>query len=87
MASILGAMETDAHCKVLARLHPADLLALTGDQDAQILSTNTVELCDVRRTVDFVYKLQRGDDVYYRHIEFQAKQDPEMNARCFLGAV
>jgi predicted transposase YdaD len=43
-----------------------------------------VELHDIRRTVDFVYKLQVDEEVYYRHIEFQAERDPEMNHRCFL---
>ena len=77
-------MKTDIHCKLLARLCPADLLALTGDQDAQLLSRDVVELQDIRRTVDFVYKLQAGEEIYYRHIEFQAERDPEMNHRCFL---
>jgi predicted transposase YdaD len=77
-------MKTDIHCKLLARLCPTDLLTLTGDQDAQLLSTDVVELQDIRRTVDFVYKLQVGEEIYYRHIEFQAERDPEMNQRCFL---
>jgi predicted transposase YdaD len=77
-------MKTDIHCKLLARLRPTDLLTLTGDQDAQLLSTDVVELQDIRRTVDFVYKLQVGEEIYYRHIEFQAERDPEMNHRCFL---
>jgi predicted transposase YdaD len=77
-------MKTDIHCKLLARLCPTDLLALTGDHDAQLLSRDVVELQDIRRTVDFVYKLQAGKEIYYRHIEFQAERDPEMNHRCFL---
>jgi len=77
-------METDVPLKVLFRLRAADLLSLTGDQQAELLSTDVVELQTLRRTVDFVYKLQAGEEIYYRHIEFQAERDPEMNHRCFL---
>jgi predicted transposase YdaD len=77
-------MKTDIPCKVLARLRPADLLALIGDPDAEVLSTESIELQDIKRPVDFVYKLQWGHEVYYRHVEFQAERDPQMNERCFI---
>jgi predicted transposase YdaD len=77
-------MKTDAHCKLLARLCPKDLLALIGDAGAQHLSTNVVELREIKRTVDVVFKLRRGRTVYYHHVEFQAKSDRTMNRRCFL---
>jgi predicted transposase YdaD len=77
-------MKTDAHCKLLARLCPNDLLALIGDAGAQHLSTNVVELREIKRTVDVVFKLRRGRTVYYHHIEFQGRPDRKMNRRCFL---
>jgi predicted transposase YdaD len=79
----LGRVKTDAQCKLLARLRPKDLLALIGDADAQHLSTSSVELREIKRTVDVVFKLRRGR-TYYHHVEFQAKPDRTMNRRCFL---
>jgi predicted transposase YdaD len=77
-------MKTDIHCKVLAQRRPEDLLVLIGEQGAQLLSTDVIELPAIKRTVDFVFKLQRGDQVYFRHLEFQAELDPELNRRCFV---
>ena len=77
-------MKTDIHCKVLAQRRPEDLLVLIGDRGAQLLSTDVIELPAIKRTVDFVFKLQRGDQVYFRHIEFQAELDTELNRRCFV---
>jgi predicted transposase YdaD len=77
-------MKTDAQCKALARLRPKDLLVLIGDAGAQHLSTNIVELREIKRTVDVVFKLRRGRTVYYHHVEFQAKPNRTMNRRCFL---
>jgi len=77
-------MKTDAQCKLLARLCPKDLLALIGDAGAQYLSTNIVELREIKRTVDVVFKLRRGRTVYYHHVEFQARPNRKMNRRCFL---
>jgi predicted transposase YdaD len=76
-------MKTDIPLKVLFRLRAADLLALTGDQQAELLSTDVVELQAVQRRVDFVYKLRLGSETYFRHLEFQAEADPEMPDRCF----
>jgi predicted transposase YdaD len=77
-------MKTDAHCKLLARLCPDDMLVLIGDPGAQVLSADIVELSDIQRTVDFAYQLQRGDQVYYHHVEFQGESDPMLIPRCFI---
>jgi len=53
-------------------------------QGAQVLSADIVELRDIQRTVDCAYKLQRGDQVYYHHIEFQAEYDATLIPRCFI---
>jgi predicted transposase YdaD len=65
-------------------LRPKDLLALIGDAGAQHVSTSSVELREIKRTVDVVFKLRRGRTVYYHHVEFQAKPTRTMNRRCFL---
>jgi predicted transposase YdaD len=77
-------MKTDAQCKVLARLCPEDLLVLIGEAGAQYLSTTIVELREIKRTVDVVFKLRRGHTVYYHHVEFQARPTRKMHRRCFL---
>jgi predicted transposase YdaD len=77
-------MKTDAHCKLLARLCPDDMLVLIGDPGAQVLSADIVELRDIQRTVDFAYQLQRGDQVYFHHVEFQGEPDPTLIPRCFI---
>jgi predicted transposase YdaD len=76
-------METDVRLKVLFGKYPHDLLRLTHDETASVLSVDVVELQDFKRRVDCLLKLQRDGEVYYRHIEFQSDPDPEMLARCF----
>jgi hypothetical protein len=80
----LGLVKTDAQCKLPARLCPDDMLVLVGDAGAQVLSADIVELREIKRTVDVVFKLRRGRTVYYHHVEFQAKADRKLNRRCFL---
>ena len=76
-------MDTDVTLKVLSRRYATDLLRLTGDDEATVLSVAVVEVQDFKRAVDCVVKLRRGRDLYYRHIEFQAEADPDMAKRCF----
>jgi predicted transposase YdaD len=77
-------MKTDAYCKKLAHLRPDDLLVLLCHTEAHVLSLDIVELREIKRTVDFVFKLQRGDELYFLHVEFQAEPEPELIPRCFL---
>jgi hypothetical protein len=53
-----GLLETDVGLKVIFRRHAKDLLFLMGDAGAAVLSTDVVEVQDLRRTVDCVIKLQ-----------------------------
>ena len=76
-------METDVKLKVLFRKYAAGLLELTGDAGSEVLSAEVVELQDFKRSVDCLLKLRRGQETYYRHVEFQAEADPDMPERCF----
>lgn len=76
-------METDIKLKVLFRKYAAGLIELTGDAGSEVLSAEVVELQDFKRSVDCLLRLQRGHEVYYRHVEFQAEADPDMPERCF----
>ncbi len=76
-------METDVSLKRLFKACGRDLVWLTGDQDATVLSVEVFELQEIRRSVDCLIRLRRGREVYYRHIEFQARNDPRMAERCF----
>ena len=76
-------MKTDVELKVLYSKYAHDLLRLTGDGDAAVLSTQVIELQEIKRSVDCVIKLRRAGEIYYRHIEFQAEKDAEMAERCF----
>ncbi len=76
-------MKTDVSLKRLFKACGRDFVWLTGDQDATVLSVDVFELQEIRRSVDCLIRLHRGREVYYRHIEFQAKNDPRMAERCF----
>ena len=64
-------MDADIAFKVLFRTRPKDLLGLTGDQGARVLSTRVPEVQQRARRPDFVLKLRRRGQVYLRHLEFQ----------------
>jgi len=64
-------MDADIAFKVLFRTRPQDLLGLTGDQGARVLSTGVPEVQQRARRPDFVLKLRRRGQVYLRHLEFQ----------------
>jgi predicted transposase YdaD len=76
-------METDVQLKVLFTKYPRDLLRLTHEESATVLSVDVVELQELKRAVDCLIKLEREGEVYYRHFEFQSEPDPEMASRCF----
>ena len=74
---------TDAPLKVLFKSYPQDLLSLTGDAGAAVRRAASVELQALHRRVDCVLELEKDGEIYYRHLEFQAKPDAGMAARCF----
>ena len=71
-------MKTDIELRALYRKHARDLLPLTGDQDADFVASEPVDLPEVHQRADCVVKLRRGGEVYYRHIEFQGEKDTAM---------
>jgi hypothetical protein len=76
-------MDADQPLKMLFRTRPRDLLALTGDAGARVLSAQVLELSAVRRSVDLVLFLRRGGERYVRHVEFQARHRADVALRCF----
>ncbi len=76
-------MKTDLPLKRLFQLRPQDLLQLTGDEGASVFSVKTLELPEIRRTVDCVLELERGGERYLRHVEFQGRDEPYLPRRCF----
>ncbi len=79
-------MGTDVQLKRLFRACGKDFTWLTGDREATALSVDVLELQEIRRPVDCVLRLHCGGEVYYRHIEFQATNDPDSEALARLLA-
>jgi hypothetical protein len=76
-------MDADQPLKVLFRTRPRDLLGLTGDAGARVLSAQILELSAAKRSVDLVLFLRRGAERYVRHVEFQARHRADLALRCF----
>jgi hypothetical protein len=66
-------MDADRALKKLFKLRATDLLPVTGDRGAQVVSRLVPEPNAVTRRPDFVLKLKRGSEVYLRHLEFEMK--------------
>ena len=66
-------MDADRPLKKLFQLRAGDLLALTGDRGARVVSRQIPELAAVTRRLDFVIKLERQGEVYLRHFEFETR--------------
>jgi len=76
-------VDADRPLKELFRLRPRDLLALTGDAGATIVSTQVAELPSLSRRVDTVLRLRRGRQSYIRHLEFAMRYRKDLEFRCF----
>ena len=79
----LRAVNADQPLKVLFRTRPRDLLPLTGDAGARVLSAQTLALSAAERSVDLVLFLKRRGERYVRHVEFQARHRADLALRCF----
>lgn len=76
-------MDSDIPLKVAFRVRTKDLLPLTDDAGAMVVSALAVELSAGRRTVDLVLRLRRGTEEYLRHVEFQSRHRRDLALRCF----
>jgi hypothetical protein len=76
-------VDADQPLKVLFRTRPRDLLPLTGDAGARVLSAQTLALSAAERSVDLVLFLKRRGERYVRHVEFQARHRADLALRCF----
>ena len=68
---------------MLFRTRPRDLLPLTGDAGARVLSAQVLELSAAERSVDLVLFLKRRGERYVRHVEFQGRHRADLALRCF----
>jgi len=76
-------MDADRALKRLFKLRATDLLPVTGDRGAEVVSRQVPELNAVTRRPDFVLKLKRGSEVYLRHLEFEMKNRKGLALRVF----
>ena len=76
-------MDADQPLKVLFQTRPRDLLPITGDEGARVLSARVLELPAAKRSVDLVLSLKRRGARYVRHVEFQARHRADLALRCF----
>jgi hypothetical protein len=79
----LEAMDADRPLKKLFQLRTRDLLALTGDRGARVVSRQIPELAAVSRRLDFVIKLERDGEIYLRHLEFEMHRRGDLASRMF----
>jgi len=75
-------LQTDLPLKKLFQHRAQDLLHLTGDEGASVRSVKALELQAVRRSVDSLIELEREGELYLRHLEFQARDEPDLLLRC-----
>jgi len=77
-------VKTDLPLKTLFQHHAADLLTLTGDDGATVLSAAPMEIPARELRVDTLLRLRgQGGQLYFRHIEFQARWRPGFERRMF----
>jgi hypothetical protein len=76
-------VDADRALKRLFELRARDLLPVTGDRGARVVSRQVPELAAVTRRLDFVLKLKRGSEVYLRHLEFEMRYHPDLALRVF----
>jgi len=76
-------MDADRALKKLFKLRTTDLLPVTGDRGAEVVSRQVPELNAVTRRLDFVLTLKRGREVYLRHLEFEMKNRKGLALRVF----
>ena len=76
-------MKSDIPLNEAFRIRARDLLPLTGDAGATVVSAQSVPLPQGKREVDFVLHLRRRGDEYLRHVEFQTRHRGNLALRFF----
>jgi len=76
-------MDADRPLKKLFQLRARDLLALTGDRGARVVSRQIPEFVAVTRRLDFVIKLERDGETYLRHLEFEMRCQRDLVSRMY----
>ncbi len=76
-------MDTDRPIKLLFERQGQSLLRFIGETNARVTAAESVTLSVPRREVDCVLRLEHEGAVWYRHLEFQSRPDPDMALRCF----
>ena len=74
-------MDTDRSIKVIFLRQGESLLPYVGEVEARVTAAESPELPVPRRVVDCVLRLERDGVVWYRHLEFQSRPDPDMSRR------
>ncbi len=78
-------MQTDRPIKALFERQGQSLLPFVGEtaDGVRVAAVETLALPASERTIDSILRLEQGDLVWYRHLEFQAERDPSLPRRCF----
>jgi hypothetical protein len=76
-------MKSDIPLKEAYRIRARDLLPLTDDAGARVLSAQPIPLPQSEREVDLVLHLRRDGEEYLRHIEFQTRHRSDLALRFF----
>ena len=76
-------MDADRPLKKLFELRAPDLLPITGDGGARVLTHVVPEVTAVTRRLDFVLKLRRKGELYLRHLEFETRYRRGLADRVF----
>jgi hypothetical protein len=78
-------VQTDRPIKALFERQGQSLLPFVGEtaDGVRVAAVETLALPASERTIDSILRLEQGDLVWYRHLEFQAERDPSLPRRCF----
>jgi predicted transposase YdaD len=78
-------VQTDRPIKALFERQGQSLLPFVGEtaDGVRVAAVETLALPASERMIDSILRLEQGDVVWYRHLEFQAERDLSLPRRCF----
>jgi hypothetical protein len=76
-------VDADQPLKWLFRARTPAVVSLLGDGGRRAVSARVVELPATKRSVDLLIRLQRGDETYLRHVEFEMRYRRGLELRLF----